>query len=132
MSQCVYPSIKCEVIYSGIVIFYVIKANDNVCFFILLGGNAHKNPGPLSFCHWNLGGLPTDNVLKKILLQAFLRVNDFDIVILGGTHLSSKIDENELNIDGYSFQRCDHPDHISRGELAFIINHLFLAFLNLK
>ena len=33
-------------------------------FLIVLGGNVHKNPGPLSFCHWNLGGLPTDNFKK--------------------------------------------------------------------
>ena len=67
-------------------------------FLIVLGGNVHKNPGPLSFCHRNLGRLPTDNFLKKILLQAFLCVNDFDIVILRETHLCSKINENELNI----------------------------------
>ena len=89
-----------------------------LAFLILLGGNVHKNPGPLSFCHWNLGGLPTDNFSKKFLLQAFLCVNDFDIVILGETHLSSKIDENELNIEGYSFQRCDHPDDTSRGGMG--------------
>ena len=86
-----------------------------LAFLILLGGNLHKHPGPLSFCHWNLGGLPTDDLSKKFLLQAFLCVNDFDIVILGETHLSSKIDENELNIEGHSFQRCDHPDDTSRG-----------------
>ena len=43
-----------------------------LAYLVLLGGNVHKNPGPLSICHWNLGGLPTDNFLKKFLLQAFL------------------------------------------------------------
>ena len=36
---------------------------------LLLGGNVHKNPGPLSFCYWNLGGLPTDNFKKKIYFK---------------------------------------------------------------
>ena len=34
-------------------------------FLILLGANVHRNPGPFSFCYWNLGDLPTDNFLKK-------------------------------------------------------------------
>ena len=65
-----------------------------------------------------MGGLPTDNFFKKILLQAFLCVNDFDIVILGETHLCSKINENELNIEGYSFKHCDHPNDASRGGIG--------------
>ena len=89
-----------------------------LAFLILLGGNVHKNPGPLSFCHWNLGGLPTENFLKKFLLQAFLSVNDFDIVVLGETHLTSKITNNDLEIDGYSFERCDHPGDSPRGGIG--------------
>ena len=88
-------------------------------FLILLGGNVHRHPGPpLSFCHWNLGGLPTDNFLKKILLQAFLCVNNFDIVIIGESHLTSKFDENEFKLDGYYFEHCDHPDDKSRGGIG--------------
>ena len=82
---------------------------------LFLGGNIHKNPAPLMLCHWNLGGLPTNNFLKKTLLQAFLSVNDVDIVILGESHLTSKTDEKDLEIDGYSFERSDHPDDVSRG-----------------
>jgi len=85
---------------------------------ILLGGDIHKNPGPLSFCHWNLGGLQTDNFVKKSLLQAFLCVHNFDVVILGETHLTSKIDEKELDIEGYSFKRCDHSDDVARGGIG--------------
>ena len=95
---------------------------------LLLGGNVHKNPGPLSFCHWNLGGLPTDNFLKKTLLQAFLCINDFDILILGESHLTSKIDESDLSIDGYSFQRCDNPDDNPRGGIIIY----YKSFLSLS
>ena len=83
-------------------------------------------------------GLTTDDFIKKILLEAFLSVNDFDIVILGDSHLTSKIDENDLEIDGYTvwygmvwgtearpsrrhlfiIKRCDHPDDKSRGGIA--------------
>ena len=68
--------------------------------------------------HWNLGGLPTGNFAKKHLREAFLAVNDFDIVILGETHLTSQIDEDNLEIDGYNIKRCDHPDGKSRGGIA--------------
>ena len=89
-----------------------------LAFLILLSGNIHKNPGPTGFCHWNLGGLPTDNFSKKFLLQAFLSVNDFDIVILGETYLTTKTTDYELDIDGYIFERCDHPDDYSRGGIG--------------
>ena len=85
---------------------------------LLLTGDIHKNPDPLTFCHWNLGGLPTDNFAKKYLLEAFLVVNDFDIVVLGETHLTSQIDEDDLEIGGYSIKRCDHPDGKPRGGIA--------------
>ena len=70
---------------------------------ILLGGNVHKNPGPLEFCYWNLGGLPTDNLLKKPLLEAFLCANDFGIVIFGESHLTSNGDANDIKIEGYTY-----------------------------
>ena len=85
---------------------------------VLLAGDIHTNPGPLTFCHWKLGGLPTDNFARKHLLEAFLAVNDFDIVVLGETHFTSQIDEDNLEIDGYSIKRCDHPDGKSRGGIA--------------
>ena len=90
-----------------------------LAFLILLSGNIHKNPGPLSFCHWNLGGLPTDNFSKKFLLQAFLSVNDFDIVILGETHLTTNTTDYEQTTDyDYKFERCDHPGDYSRGGIG--------------
>ena len=52
-----------------------------VASHILLPGDIHENPEPL-------GGCLTDNFAKKSLLEIFLSVNDFDIVILGESHLS--------------------------------------------
>ena len=64
------------------------------------------------------GGLPTDNFLKKCFVKAFLCVNDFDIVISGETQLTSNVDAIELEIDGYSFKRCDHPRDDPRGGIG--------------
>ena len=62
-----------------------------------------------------MGGLPTDNYLKKTLLEAFLGANDFDIVILGESHLTSNVDENYIESDGYSFKRSDNSNDAARG-----------------
>ena len=75
----------------------------------------NKDPGPLSLCHWILGGLPSNKFLKKSLLEAFLSVNDYDILILGETHLTSSTNVEDLVIDGYDFKRCDHPNNEARG-----------------
>ena len=99
---------------------------------LILLDDIHKNPGPLSICHWNLSGLPTDNFLKKTLLQAFLCVNNFDIVVLGETHLTSKIDNNDLEIEGYSFERSDHPDGDARGVIGIYNKSSLLVYLNLN
>ena len=82
---------------------------------ILLGGNVHKNPDPLKFCYWNLGGLQTDNFLKKTLLEAFFCGNDFDFVIIGESYPTSNVDENYINIGGYSFKLSDNPNDDARG-----------------
>ena len=59
-----------------------------------------------------------EKYLIQVLKHAFLCVNDFDIVILGETHQCSKINENELNIEGYSFKHCDQPNDTSRGGIG--------------
>ena len=59
--------------------------------------------------------------MKKTLLEAFFCANDFDIVILGESHLTSNVDENDIKIDGYSFKHSDYPNDDARGE--FIVYH---------
>ena len=93
----------------------LLRTLSMLMLLILLCGDVQRNPGPLSICYWNLGGLPTQNFYKKTLLEVFLSSNDFDILILGESHLNSKVDENDLNIDGYSFKRCDNSADIGRG-----------------
>ena len=56
--------------------------------------------------------------MKKYLLEPFLSVNDFDIVVLGETHLTSRTNDDNLDIDGYTLKCCDHPDNILQGGVA--------------
>ena len=65
-----------------------------------------------------MGGLPNGNVLEKYLLDTFLTVNDFDIIALNKTYLTSQINDEDLNLDGYTLIRCDHPEDVSRGGAA--------------
>ena len=53
--------------------------------------------------------------MKKTLLETFLCAKDFDIVILGESHLTSNVDENDIKIDGYSFKRSDNPNDDAMG-----------------
>ena len=53
------------------------------------------------------------------------------IVILGESHLTSKIDKNDLKIDDHRIERCGHLDDMSRGGKQSIISHPFLLHLNL-
>ena len=98
--------------FTTMVIFNVIMARVYVSLFIFAGeggggggwgSNVHKNPDPLSFCHWNFGGLSTDNFSKKILLQAFLYVNENCFY--------------KFDIEGYCLT-CDHPCDTCRGDIG--------------
>ena len=60
----------------------------------------------------------SDNNCDLFYSACFLVVNDFDIVVLGETHLTSQIDEDDLEIDIYSIKRCDHPDGKPCGGIA--------------
>ena len=104
--------------YQGLVSFCLTKACDYVSPLNSAGGDIHKNPGPpsivagiwvvcLQITFWN-----------RTLLQAFLCVNKFAIVVLGETHLTSQTDNNDLEIEGYSFERSDHPDGDARGGIG--------------
>ena len=79
-------------------------------------------PGPkkssaIKFCHWNLRRLAVHDFVKVPLIEAFITTYNFDVVCLSETFLDSRIrhgDEN-ININGYSLLRVDHPNNIKRG-----------------
>ena len=86
-------------------------------------GNVEKNPGPKSYsawyltiCHWNLNSVAAHNFIKIALLKAYLSAHKIDIVCLSETLLNSSvsIDDDNLQIPGYSSLRADHPSNIKR------------------
>ena len=93
----------------------------DISYLLLKCGDIETEPGPqlrnnnLNICYWNIGGLPTDNYIKKINLEAFLSNRKFDIVMIGETHLKNDINNNDLQIEGYTLIRCDHPSNAALG-----------------
>ena len=50
-------------------------------------------------------------------MEAFITSNNFDLVCLPQTFLDSTIPKDDVNIqiNGYSLLRADHPNNIKRG-----------------
>ena len=101
-------------------LFPVIVTIVDISYLLLHCGDIETEPGPqppnnLKIAYWNMGGLPTDNFAKKTNLEAFLSNNKLDIVMIGETHLNHDTNDNDLQINGYTLQRCDHPNNVSRG-----------------
>ena len=77
---------------------------------MLISGDIENNPGPenrcnqnIYFCHWNLNGIASNNVLKISLLEAYNTVHDFDVICISETFLDSDYssDHQRLNLQGY-------------------------------
>ena len=91
---------------------------------VKLSGDVEKNTGPKSYsaryliiCHWNLNSITAHNFNKIALLKAYLSVHKMNIVCLSETFLDSSIliDDDNLQIPGYSSVRADHPSNTKRG-----------------
>ena len=69
------------------------------------------------FCHWNLNGLAARDFIKVPLTEACISTHDFDNLCLSETFLDSTIDLNDekINIDGYSILRAYHLSNNTRG-----------------
>ena len=63
-------------------------------------------------CHWNFNGLVAHDCIKITLIQAYITDQNFDIVCLSKTFLSSSIqnDDHKLKLDGYNLIRSNHPN----------------------
>ena len=92
--------------------------SDTIFSKILLvnSGDIETNPGPrksspIKFCHWNLNGLAAHDFIKVPLIEVFISTDNYNILCLSETFLYSTIDLNDenINIDGYSIFRADHP-----------------------
>ena len=95
---------------------------NNFKHLLLLPGDTEVNPGPkrssnIKFYDWNLNGLTAHNFIEVQLIEAFMTTKYFDIVCLSETLLNSTIldDDENIQINGYSLLRADHPNDIKHG-----------------
>ena len=93
-----------------------------------LSGDVKKNLSPKSYCaqyltifHWNLNSIASHNYTKIALLKAYLSVHKVDIACL----FSIPIDDDNLQIPGYSSVRADQQSNTKRGG-ALLYYKIFL------
>ncbi len=87
-----------------------------------LCGDIESNPGPeqtkiLNFCHWNLNSICARDKIKLSLLEAYNSIHHFDIIALSETMLDSTIGNDQIIIEGFSYEiyRNDHPSNTEIG-----------------
>ena len=75
---------------------------------------APRKSSPITFCHQNLNGLAAHDFINVPQIEAFISTHNFNFT---QTFLDSTIDLNDenINIDGYSILRADHPRKNKRG-----------------
>ena len=116
-------SIKETILTSPVYIFAIrYFINNFKHLLLLLSEDIKTNPGPkrssnIKFYHWNLNGLAAHDSIKVPLVEAFITSNNFDLVCLSETFLDSTIPNDDVNIqiNGYSLVRADHPNDIKCG-----------------
>ena len=109
-----------------------------VCSLLLLHGDIESNPGPRnsknylpSFCHWNLNSLPAYNFSKLLLLKAYNAIYKYDFICLPETFLDFSIPSDHVSweLEGYKFDRADHPNNVKRGRVCIYDKESFMVRL---
>ena len=61
-------------------------------------------------------------------METFIISNNFDLVCLSETFLDSTIPNDDVNIqiNGYSLLRADHPNDIKRGSICIYSKNRYL------
>ena len=94
-----------------VILFINILNNISITHPLILAlcGDIHPNPGPhpshFKICHINARSLTATNRLEEI--EAFITFNNMDIACITETHIDATVTETDINIDNYSFFRCD-------------------------
>ena len=109
---------------------------------VKLNGDVEENPGPkrysaqcLTICHWNLNSIAAHNFITVALLKAYLSVHEKDIICLSETYVDSSVpvDDDNLQVPGYSSVRADHPSNTKRGGvLIYYKNVLPIKLIDVK
>ena len=76
-----------------------------------------RTSSALKSYHCNLNGLAAHEFIKLFLLECHINVNEIDIICLSEIFLESPmpIDNNRVNIPGYSMIRAYHPSYLKNG-----------------
>ena len=88
---------------------------------MICSGDTEIQPGPiknaLKFCHWNLNSVLAHDRIKVSLLEAYISVYNYDILVLSETYLSSDISHDETFIEGFGQNtfRKDNPRGLRKG-----------------
>ena len=92
---------------------------------ILLCGDIKEYPGlkikpndNLSVCKWNVNGILSHNFQKMAVLESFVAMHRFDIICISETFLNNTYEDSDLNVNGYSLLRADHPSNAKRGRIC--------------
>ena len=107
----------------------------------MLSGDVEVNPGPkkndkdcFSICHWNLNSISACDYSKLFLLNLYNSLHKFDIICLSQTYLDSNtpLDDDNLEISGYTLVRSDRPSNTKRGGVClYHKNNLPLRVVNI-
>ena len=109
---------------------------------IKISGDVEENPGPkrysaqyLTICCWNLNNIAAHNFIKVAPLKAYTSPSIKWKSCLSETYLDSSVpvDDDNLQISGYSSLRADHPSNTRRGRvLIYYKNFLPIKLIDVK
>ena len=102
---------------------------------LLESGDIEISPGPtyssrLNFRYWNFNGITAHNFVSIPLIEAFIKVNNIDIICLSETFLDSTILLNDgiVYINGYLMIRADHSSNTNRGGACMLYKQYLPLF----
>ena len=84
---------------------------------LILDPPRKKDKDCLSICHWNLNSISGYDYSKLFLLNSYNSLHKFDIIFFSETYLDSNtpLNDDNLEISGYTLVRSDHPSNTNRG-----------------
>ena len=101
----------------------------SIILLLLISGNVHPNPGPstFNFMHYNVNSLKAFNFSRVQLIESFLTIQNLDIAAISETALDNSINNENIEIEGFSILRKDLTNnHTHGGVLLYYKNNLAL------
>ena len=70
--------------------------------------------------------MASNDFIKVLLTEVFITTSSFDLVCLSKTFLDSTIPDDDINIqiNGYSLLRADHPNNIKHGGICICFKEM--------